>query len=51
MSRETLEWMAWLIQQQTISIGAPDARAQAAAAFRALDEIGQELSRLDTDPA
>ena len=46
MTRETLEWLAWLIQQQTIAIGVPDARAQAAAAFRALDEIGATLAEM-----
>ena len=33
MTRETLEWLAWLISQQTTL------------AFRALDEIGHELER------
>lgn len=49
MSRDTLEWLAWLIQQQMVRIGDLDARTQAAAAFRALDEVGQELARMDRD--
>lgn len=47
MSRETLEWLAWLIQQQSIPLGDPNARATAAQAFRALDEIGAALAALD----
>lgn len=46
MTRETLEWLAWLVQSQTIAIGALDAREQAAAAFRALDEIGATLAEM-----
>ena len=26
MSRDTLLWLAWLIQQQAVSLGQPDAR-------------------------
>jgi len=48
MTRETLDWLAWLVGQQTIHIGSPDARDQAERAFRALDEIGAALARLDT---
>ena len=48
MTRETLEWLAWLVQQQTVALGSPDARDQCTRAFRALDEIGTELARLDT---
>ena len=47
MSRETLEWLAWLIQQQSLPLGDPNARATATIAFRALDEIGQALAELD----
>ena len=47
MSRETLEWLAWLIQQQSVALGDPGARTTAAAAFRALDEIGAALAALD----
>jgi hypothetical protein len=47
MSRDTLEWLAWLIQQQTVHLGDPNARAIAAQAFRALDEIGAALAALD----
>ena len=48
MSRETLEWLAWLIQQQSIALGDPNARAVAEIAFRALDEIGAALAAIDT---
>lgn len=47
MTRGTLEWLAWLIQQQTVSLGTPDARDTIAQAFRALDEIGAALAALD----
>jgi len=46
MTRETLEWLAWLVQQQTVQLGAPDAREQTARAFKALDELGRELERI-----
>lgn len=39
MTRETVEWLLWLVGQQTIQLGAPDARAQAEAAWRALGEL------------
>ena len=45
MTRETLEWLAWLVQQQTIALGSPDARDQCARAFAALDEIGAALAK------
>lgn len=48
MTRETLEWLAWLVQRQVVEVGAPDAREQAGHAFTALDEIGAALARLDT---
>lgn len=44
MSRETLEWLAWLIQQQTIHLGDPAARDITARAFTALDEIAAALA-------
>ena len=47
MTRETLEWLAWLIGQQTIALGQPDARDQCARAFMALDEIGAALAKED----
>lgn len=47
MTRDTLEWVAWLIQQQSIPLGDPNARATAEIAFRALDEIGAALAALD----
>ena len=47
MTRETLEWLAWLIGQQTIALGSPDARDQCARAFAALDEIGAALAKED----
>lgn len=47
MTRETLEWLAWLVSQQTVQLGAPDAREQAAHAFQALDEIGHALEELN----
>jgi len=50
MTRETLEWLAWLVSQQTVQLGAADAREQTMRAFRALDEIGQALESTDTDP-
>jgi len=48
MTRDTLEWLAWLVQRQTIEVGAPDARQQADHAFRALDELGQQLAQDDS---
>jgi hypothetical protein len=50
MTRETLEWLAWLVSQQTVQLGAPDAREQTARAFAALDEIGAALEQIDVDP-
>ena len=47
MTRETLEWLAWLIGQQTIALGSPDARDQCSRAFAALDEIGAALAKED----
>ena len=47
MTRETLEWLAWLVQQQAVQIGVPGAREQCERAFHALDEIAAELVRLD----
>ncbi len=44
MSRETLELLAWLVQQQRIDVGAPDAREVAGRLFKALDEIGAALA-------
>ena len=49
MTRETLEWLAWLVQRQTVALGSPDARDQCARAFRALDEIGAALAAPDRD--
>ena len=49
MSRDTLLWLAWLIQQQAVSLGQPDAREQCARAFAALDEIGAALAALDQE--
>ena len=48
MTRETLEFLAWLVQSQQISLGAPDAREAAQRAFTALDEIKAALGALDT---
>lgn len=47
MTRGTLEFLAWLVQQQTVSLGAPDAREITTRAFTALDEIGAALEALD----
>lgn len=47
MTRETLAWLAWLVQRQVIEVGAPDAREQCQRAFSALDEIGATLANLD----
>lgn len=47
MSRETLQWLAWLIQQQSVQLGAVDARDQCAHAFRALDEIVAALGAME----
>jgi len=44
MTQETLEWLRWLVAQQTVQIGAPDAAGQAQAAWRALAEIDTALS-------
>ena len=49
MTRETLTWLAWLVQRQAIEVGAPDAREQCRRAFAALDEIGAILAKLDAD--
>lgn len=38
-------WLAVLVSRQTIEVGHPDARAQAAMAWRALDQlIGRETT-------
>lgn len=39
MSPEVIDWLTWLVGQQTVQVGAPDARAQALMAWRALDEL------------
>ena len=49
MTRETLEWLRWLVAQQTVQIGAPDAAAQARAAWLALAEIDTALGKEDSD--
>ena len=39
-------WLAGLVARQVIEVGHPDARAQAAMAWRALDQLtGQENSK------
>lgn len=45
MTRETLEFLAWLVSRQTVEIGAPDARTIASKAFHALDEISAALDK------
>lgn len=45
MSPEVLAWLDWLVRQQTLSIGAPDAVETSQIAFRALDELAVELDR------
>lgn len=47
MTRETLEWLLWLVSQQTVQVGAPDSRAQAARAWVAMDEITAALDSTD----
>lgn len=47
MTRETLSFLLWLVQQQTIAIGAPDARDTTARCFAALDELGAALESGD----
>ena len=44
MSRETLEFLSWLLSQQSVSAGAPDARHIAERLFTAQDEVAAELS-------
>lgn len=43
MTRETLQWLHWLVSQQSVQVGAPDAQQQAQAAWRALTEITAAL--------
>lgn len=45
MTRNTLEWLRWLVGQQSVQLGSEDARAAAAAAWQALDEIDAELAK------
>lgn len=47
MTRGTLEWLRWLVSQQSVQVGAGDARAQAEAAWAALAEIDAALSTTD----
>jgi hypothetical protein len=46
VTRETLEWLRWLVGQQTVQVGAGDARVQAEAAWTALAEIDAALHDL-----
>lgn len=45
MSTETLEFLRWLVNQTTVTIGAPESREIAARAFQALDEIEEKLAQ------
>ena len=47
MTRQTVEWLLWLVGQQSVQLGAPDARAHAEAAWRALGELESALAELD----
>ena len=44
MTPETLRWLHWLVTQQSVNVGAPDALQQVAAARQALQEIEQALN-------
>lgn len=43
MTRETLQWLHWLVSAQAVQIGSADAQQQAAAAWKALAEITAAL--------
>ena len=43
LTPDVADWLAALVARQVIEVGHPDARAQAAMAWRALDQLtGQE---------
>ena len=46
LTPEVAAWLAGLVARQVIEVGHPEARAQAAMAWRALDQLtGQESSK------
>jgi len=44
MTRDTLQWLHWLVSAQQINVAAPDAAHQLAAARQALAEIETALT-------
>ena len=41
MNPDVAAWLIWLVGQQSVQIGAPDAPQAAQMAFRALEELGK----------
>ena len=44
MTRETLEFLRWMLARQIVTVGDPDAEAVASRAFTALREIDAALA-------
>lgn len=44
VSRDVAAWLAHLVSRQVVEVGHPDARLQAAMAWKALDQLTQEGS-------
>ena len=42
LTADVAAWLAGLVARQTVEIGHPDARTQAAMAWRALDQLTQQ---------
>lgn len=48
MNKDVATWLVWLIQQQNISLGSPDARTHAELAAAALEALNAVIQG-DTD--
>jgi len=48
VTKDVATWLVWLIQQQTISLGSPDARTHAELASAALEALNAVIQG-DTD--
>jgi len=44
VTRDTLEWLRWLVASQSVQIGADGAMEQAGAAWRALSELDAAIA-------
>ena len=51
MNKDVATWLVWLIQQQTISLGSPDARTHAELAAAALEALTAIIKEEDNGNA